>query len=262
VSRYELPEELKVESVGAVRVVTLNRPEKVNSVSQVLHHALTDVWGQIAADEEARAVVLTGAGRAFCAGGDAANFIKNHYDPEHRRRSIRGARKLADTMIDFPLPVVAAVNGLAIGLGCTLAVLCDMVLMSDQAYMAESHVGIGLVAGDGGAAIWPQMMSMLKAKELVLLGDRISAEDAVRLGLANRVVPAASLMEEAMATAQRFAELPAQSVQQTKRAMNIHLKKAADDVMDFALEAEYFSFGTDEAKATAERLTKTISNGS
>ena len=124
--------------------------------------------------------------------------------------------------------------------------------------MAESHVGIGLVAGDGGAAIWPQMMSMLKAKELVLLGDRISATDAVRLGLANRVVPAASLMDEAMATAQRFAELPAQSVQQTKRAMNIHLKKAADDVMDFALEAEYFSFGTDEARVTAERLTKTI----
>jgi enoyl-CoA hydratase len=258
-STYELPEELKVESVGAVRVVTLNRPEKVNSVSQVLHHALTDVWLQIAADEEARAVVLTGAGRAFCAGGDAANFIKNHYDPEHRRRSIRGARRLTDTMIDFPLPVVAAVNGFAIGLGCTLAVLCDMVVMADDAYLAETHVGIGLVAGDGGAAVWPQLMSMLQAKELVLLGDRVSAEDAVRLGLANRSVPAASLMDEAMALAQRFAALPAQSVQQTKRAMNIHLKKAADDVMDFALEAEWVSFGTDEARATAERLTKMTS---
>ncbi len=251
---YDLPDELLVESIGAVRLVTLNRPEKMNSVSQPLHRALAAIWDQILDDTGARAVVLTGAGRAFCAGGDAANFIQNHHDPAHRRRSIGGARRLADAMIDFPLPVVAAVNGLAIGLGCTLAVLCDIVLISDQAYMAETHVGVGLTAGDGGAAVWPLMTSILKAKELVFLGDRVSSDEAVRLGLANRVVPAASLMGEAIALAERLAALPPQALQTTKRAFNIHLKHAADNVMDFSLEAEYISFGTEEARATAEKL--------
>jgi len=251
---YDLPDVLKVTATGPVRIVTLNRPDKVNAVSQPLHHALVDVWDQILADPDARAVVLTGAGRAFSAGGDAENFIKNHYDPAHRRRSIRGARRLADAMIDFPLPVVAAVNGFAIGLGCTLAVLCDIVLIADDAYMADTHVSVGLVAGDGGAALWPLMTSILKAKELVFLGDRVSAEDAVRLGLANRVVPAASLLDEAMAVATRLAALPAETIQATKRAFNLHLKDAADKVMDFALEAEYISFGSDAVRATAERL--------
>lgn len=243
-----------VEAIGDVRVVRLNRPEKVNAISQPLHYALLDVWEKILLDPTARAVVLTGNGRAFSAGGDAENFIKNHYEPVHRRKSLRNARRLADTMLDFPLPVIAAVNGFAIGLGCTIAVLCDMVLIADDAFMADTHASIGLVAGDGGAAIWPYMMSMLKAKELVLLGDRVSAEDAVKLGLANRVVPAASLLDEAIALAQRLAAMPPQSVQDTKRAMNIHLKQAADSVMHFALDAEFVSFGTEEARVRAEQL--------
>ena len=251
---FDVPEELKVESVGAVRVVTLNRPEKMNSVSRPLHNALVDVWPQLADDPDARAVLLTGAGRAFCAGGDAANFIANHNDPAHRRRSIRGARRLTDAMIDFPLPVVGAINGPAVGLGCTLAVLCDLVVMSDEAYMADTHVAIGLVAGDGGAALWPLLMGMLKAKELILLGDRVSADDAVRIGLANRVVPADKLMTEAMGLAERLAALPPQAVQDTKRAFNIHFKHAADNVMDFALEAEYASFGTEEVRLMAEKM--------
>src|ERR1700722_1582980 len=99
---YDHPEELAVESVGAVRIVTLNRPAKLNAISQPLHHALREVWTQIAADTEARAVVLTGAGKAFCAGGDVENFIRNHNDVAHRRRSIRGARQLFDAIVDFP----------------------------------------------------------------------------------------------------------------------------------------------------------------
>ena len=251
---YELPEELIVESIGQVRVVVLNRPDKLNAVTQTMHHALRDVWGQLASDREARAVVLTGAGSAFCSGGDVENFIRNNNDVDHRRRSIRGAKELFDVMMDFPLPVVAAVNGPAVGLGCNLAVSCDLVLIADSAYLAESHVAVGLVAGDGGTTLWPQMMSILKAKELVLLGDRITADDAVRLGLANRVVPAGSLRVEAIALAQRLADLPAQAVQQTKRAFNMHLKRAALDVMDFSLQAEFDSFGSDYTRQVAERL--------
>jgi enoyl-CoA hydratase len=259
---YDVPEELVVESVGAVRVVTLNRPAKLNAISQPLHHALREVWGQIAADGEARAVVLTGAGKAFCAGGDVENFIRNHNDITHRRRSIRGARRLFDEIIDFPLPIVAAVNGPAIGLGCTLAVLADLVLMADTAHLAESHVAIGLVAGDGGTALWPLMMSILKAKELVLLGDRISAEDAVRFGLANRVVPPDKLMAEALALAQRLADLPPQAVQETKRAFNLHIKRAALDVMDVSLQAEFESFGTDHVRQMAEKMVARSRPGS
>ncbi len=243
-----------VESRGRVRLVTLNRPDKLNSVTQELHHALRNLWDQLAADPEARAVVLTGAGSAFCAGGDVSNFVRNNADVEHRRRSIRGARALFDAMIDFPLPVVAAVNGPAVGLGCTLAVTCDLVLMADDAYLAETHVAIGLVAGDGGTALWPSMMSILKAKELVLLGDRVTAHQAVEFGLANHHYPNDRLLDEALAIAERLAELSPQAVQMTKRAFNLHLKRAALDVIDFSLQAEFESFGTEHSREMAEKL--------
>ena len=196
-------------------------------------------------------MVLTGAGTAFCSGGDVENFVRNHTDVEHRRRSLRGARKLVDEILDFPLPVVAAVNGPAIGLGCTLAVLCDLVVISEEAYTAESHVAIGLVAGDGGTALWPLMMSILKATELVLLGDRIPAEEAVRPGRANRVVPADDLLNEAVAFAQRLAALPPQSVQETKRAFGALSRTAWALAVDLPKPA--WTRGRSRAAAISQR---------
>jgi enoyl-CoA hydratase len=241
--------ELLIESRGAVRVVTLNRPEALNAANEALHGALQSVWGHLAQDIEARAVVLTGAGRAFSAGGDFEHFVELWSDVPRRRREIDGARRLLTEMVDFPLPVIAAVNGPAVGLGCNLAVLSDIVLIAESAYISDPHVSVGLTAADGGAPTWPLLMSMLRAKEYLLTSERIPAEQAVALGLANRVVPDAMLLDQALEVAQRIAALPPQSVQSTKRALNMHIKRAVAGVLEYALSEEFDSFGTVEHQA-------------
>lgn len=245
---------LKVSEHGSVRLVTMNKPEQLNSMSDDLHWAIGEVWSRLLADKEAKAVVLTGAGRAFSAGGYMPNFIRSYNDPVMRRKDIRHAERIARELIAFELPVVAAVNGPAIGLGCSLAVMSDIVLMADTAFMADTHVNVGLVAGDGGAVSWPLLMSLLKAKELIFLGERIDAATAVQIGLANRVVPASELLSEAMSLADRLAAQPAQAIRDTKRALNAHLRRAAADVLDFALAAETESFGTDDVKRIASEF--------
>ena len=242
---------LRVDTDGPVRVLTLNDPDKLNAMTDPLHHALTDVWVDIMRDRDVRAVVLTGAGRAFSAGGDVPGFLRCVEDVEYRRSSMRTARLLVDHVLGCHLPVIAAVNGPAVGLGCSLAVACDIVLISETAYLADTHVNVGLVAGDGGVVTWPFMMSLLKAKEYLFTGERIPAATAVDLGLANRVVAPDALMDEALALAHKLARQPAQALQETKRALNLHLQAAALQVLPFALSAETESFSSPEVAATA-----------
>jgi enoyl-CoA hydratase len=246
---------LLVENDGPVTVLTLNNPEMRNALVDDLHEALQEIWGHLSADHSVRSVVLTGAGTAFSAGGDVPGFIRSYEDPDHRRYSLRLARRLMDAMAEFPKPVVAAVNGPAVGLGCSLAINCDIVLISESTYLADTHVNIGLVCGDGGAVCWPLMMSLLKAKEFLLTGDRIPAAECVALGLANRAVPEAQVLSEAVALAQRLAAQPAQAVQETKRALNLHLQAAISLVAPFALSAEAESFAGDDVRASIERFT-------
>jgi enoyl-CoA hydratase len=158
-------------------------------------------------------------------------------------------------MIRFPLPVIAAVNGPAVGLGCSLALSCDLVLLSDQAHLADPHLAIGLVPGDGGVALWPLFTSMLRVKEFLFTGDRIGPEQAVALGLANRVVPAADLMAEALKLAQRLARLPARALRDTKRALNAHIERAVTGPLEIALQTELASMASPEH---AERVRKLI----
>jgi enoyl-CoA hydratase len=245
-----------VESDGPVRIVTLNRPESRNAFNDPLKLAFLEVLRQLARDQDARAVVLTGAGSAFSGGGDISNFA-NRYAFENRFYWMREARALTDEMLRCHLPVIAALNGPAIGLGCSVAIMCDMVLIADTAFMADPHVGVGLVAADGGAVLWPLVMSYLKAKEYLLFGERIPAEEAVRLGLANRVVPADQVLAEALTLAHRLAALPWQAVQETKRAVNLHLQQAALRVMPMATTAESESFNTDAVKEFMERFNVT-----
>lgn len=245
---------LLVAEEGPVRVLTLNRPEHLNSFDDDLHGNLRRVWDALVDDDDARAVVITGAGRAFSSGGFLPNFILNHSDLAHRRRDVREAERLARAMLECELPVVAAVNGPAVGLGCSIAVMSDIVVMADDTFMADPHVSVGLVAGDGGAVTWPYLMSMLKAKEHIFLGDRIPAAEAVRLGLANRIVPRAEVLQEAMVLAERLAAQPTQALRDTKRAMNTHLLNAANWVLPFALSTESESFGTDDVGRKAREF--------
>jgi enoyl-CoA hydratase len=251
---YGFDEILQVTSDGPIRIITLNDPDKLNAITDPLHEALTDVWPHIMRDLEVRAVVITGAGRAFSAGGNIPGFIRNVEDVEYRRAGMRTARLLVDHILGCHVPVIAAVNGPAVGLGCSVAVSADIVLMSDAAYFADTHVNVGLVAGDGGVVTWPFMISMLKAKEYLFTGERIQAQTAVDIGLANRVVPADSLMDEAMTLARKLAAQPPQALQETKRALNLHLQEAALRVLPFALSAETESFSSPDVAATARKF--------
>ncbi len=235
---YDLPGELTVEADGPVRTVIMNRPAELNAVNQGLHWALANVWRQLAADQTARVVILTGAGRAFCAGGDLGWITSFLDDPVAREESLREGAQIIEEMLRFPLPVIAAVNGAAVGLGCSAAVLCDIVLMSQAAYLADPHVSVGLVAGDGGAAFWPLLTPVLRSREYLYTGDRIPAATAVELGLATRVTAADDLLPEARRLAGRLAAQPAEALRGTKRVLNMHLSQALGGAMQAGLAAE------------------------
>lgn len=234
---------LTIESDGPVRIVTLNKPDSLNALSDDLHLEVCNVWQRLARDWEARAVVLTGAGRAFCAGGDVPGFLEKVDNIDRRRHGIREAGRLVSEMLRFYLPVIGAINGPAVGLGASLATMTDIVYMAEDAFLADTHVTMGLVAGDGGAITWPAMMSILKAKEYLFTGERIYAKEAKEIGLANRVFPAEELMPAALELAHKLAKNPPQALQDTKRAVNLHLNAAAERVLPYALAAEEVSFG-------------------
>ncbi|MDX6745111.1 enoyl-CoA hydratase/isomerase family protein [Actinocorallia sp. A-T 12471] len=235
-----LPPELVVERDGPVRTVVLNRPGELNAVNRDLHRALAEVWELLAADAEAKVVVLTGAGRAFSAGGDLGWITSFLDDPAARDASLREGAKIIEEMLRFPLPVIAAVNGPAVGLGCSVAVLSDIVLISERAHLADPHVSVGLVAGDGGAAFWPLLTPILRSREYLFTGDRIPAATAVELGLASRTVPADELAGAARDLALRLAAQPVAALRGTKRVVNAYLGQALAGAVQagFAAEAE------------------------
>jgi enoyl-CoA hydratase len=237
-TEYQLPDELTVTADGPVRLVTLNRPDDLNAVNKNLHWALANVWRQLAADLEAKVVILTGAGRAFSAGGDLDWITSFLGDRAAGDESLREGAQIIEEVLRFPLPVIAAVNGPAVGLGCSLAVLSDIVLISERAFLADPHVSVGLVAGDGGAAFWPLLTPILRSREYLYTGDRIPAATAVELGLASRAVPAGDLLPAARALAGRLAAQPAQALRETKRVANLYLAQALSGALQAGLAAE------------------------
>ncbi|SNQ47300.1 Enoyl-CoA hydratase [Frankia canadensis] len=248
---------LKVEkSDDGVAVVTLNRPEHMNAFDAALHDEFPRLMGSLDDDPTLRAIVLTGAGRAFSAGGNTDDFARFATDFQARRRAMRDARRVVDAMLGISIPVVAAVNGPAVGLGCTLATFCDVVFIAENTFLADPHVSVGLVAGDGGAATWPLLTSLLRAKEYILTGERLPAAKAVEFGLANHAVPADELLDRAIAFARKIAAQPPQAVQDTKNVLNQHLRAAATATLGMGLAAESQSHDTAEYAAIAESMLR------
>ena len=250
---YDMPEEIDVRADGSLRIITLNRPDALNAVNDDLHHGLAQLWPQLTADRSARAAVITGAGKAFSAGGDFAYLAELAQDEDLRAKTIADGRELVIGMARCRIPVVAAVNGPAVGLGCSLVALSDIVYMAENAYLADPHVQVGLVAADGGPLTWPLQISLLQTKEFALLGTRIPAERALALGLANHVV--ADPLTEALAAAKKLSELPQKAVESTKRLVNIHLERAILASLDYAMTAEDLTFQSADFHANIARLT-------
>jgi enoyl-CoA hydratase len=246
--REHFEEMVIVESDGPVSVLTLNRPETLNAFDRPLTTALIDGLVDLPEDRRTRVVVITGKGRAFSAGGDIGTFETFVRDLEERRSELRYTRRLIDGLLAFHLPVIAAVNGPAVGLGCTLATLADLLFISEETYLADPHVNVGLVAGDGGGIGWPANTSLVLAKRYLLTGDRIPAAEAVRIGLANEAVPPEELLPRAVEMAHRIARQPPQAVQDTKFLLNLSLRQTAVLALSYGLAAESQSHDTQELK--------------
>ena len=201
--------------------------------------ALTRLTEALAADAEARVAILTGAGKAFSAGGDFQHLVNSARDPDLARQSLDNAERFIRGMLDLPIPVIAAVNGAAVGFGATLAALCDIVLIADTAFIAEPHVNVGLILGDGISVTWPFYLSLQKAKEYIFTGDRIDAATAVAVGLANRVVPHAELMNEANALAVKLVAQPRSALQGSKAMLNLFHQAAVEQILPKVIARQF-----------------------
>ena len=230
----------------AILTVTLNRPEQANATNALMERELGRFFIEVAHDKLTRVIVLTGAGRAFSAGGDL-EYIQDLIDhPEKIHDGIYDARRLIFAILDCPKPLISKVNGHAVGLAATLVAFSDVSFMADHARIGDPHVAIGFVAGDGGAVIWPQLVGYNKAKEYLFSGELLPAAEAERIGLVNHVVVAADLDQRVQDYATKVASMPARAVQWTKASINIGLKQLAHSIMDASMAYEALSNSTQD----------------
>ena len=232
---------IKIDSKDRVLNLTLNRPEQLNAVNEVMHEELSRVFSDAARDPDSDVIVLTGSGRAFCAGGDI-DWMQDAIDnPLSFERTAVEGKQIIFSLLDCEKPIVAKVNGPAVGLGATLALFCDIIFSADDAKFADPHIRVGLVAGDGGAVIWPQLIGYAWAKEYLMTGNSLTASEAVKMGLINHAVPREELEEKTAEFVLRLRASPRQAVRWTKTTVNIGLKQLAHAVMDVGLSYEMMS---------------------
>jgi enoyl-CoA hydratase/carnithine racemase len=211
-------EELRYAVDGGIATLTLNRPDKLNAFTQ----AMIDRWvwalGEAQRDPAVNVIVVTGTGRAFCAGGDVGRMGEGRPTPlEHKARLWENIHRVPKTLETVDKPVIAMVNGLAVGAGMGMALMCDLRVASDAARFSTGYVNVGLVPGDGDAFFLPRLVGSARALELLWTGDFVEAVEAERLGIVNRVVAADRLAEETYALARRVAAGPQVAIRLTKR---------------------------------------------
>lgn len=251
---YDLPPSIQVTAEGELRIITLDRPEDMNASTTEMLYAYPKLCHALATDPQARVAILTGAGRAFSAGGDFSHFVKTLDDAAFARDVQENSRRTVHGFIDLPIPIIAAVNGPAVGWGATMATLCDIVLMSEKSFMAEPHINIGLVVGDGISVTWPLYTSLLRAKELIFTGERITPQQAVEYGLANRVVAPEKLMDEARSLAEKLIKQPREALRETKKIMNRYLHVTAAQHLDTTLARQLAATLSEEHQTIAAAL--------
>ena len=249
---------LLVERDGDLLWVTLNRPDKLNAVDGALHSELVSVLRAVEADDESKVVILTGAGRAFCAGGDVGGMdSESGSNLASRPSEVHDeGRRLIDALLWVEKPLLAMVNGPAVGLGATLALFCDCVVAAEDARIGDRHVNVGLVAGDGGAVIWPALVGVARAKEMLMTGRLLSGTEAAAIGLVNRAVPAERLRDTTVELARELAAQPPFAVKATKAAINRGLRRSVEDVLDVSLAWERLSMLREDHREAARAFVE------
>jgi enoyl-CoA hydratase len=229
---------------SGVAVITMNRPEILNAINWPMHAALEEVFVDLDNTPEVKAIVLTGAGRGFCSGGD-----QNALDTGlHSISPTRSGRHLIRNILEVESPIIAAVNGVAVGLGATLALFCDVIFAQPSARFADTHVTAGVVAGDGGAVIWPLLLGPVRAKHFLMTGDFISAEDAAAAGMINKVVAEGTVLDHAIGYAELLASGPREAIVWTKYSLNKLIKEQVHLNLDTAMALETLTFKSPERK--------------
>jgi enoyl-CoA hydratase len=244
---------LQLSRSGPALTVTIDNPSSpVNAVNEVMHRELGLLFSRLKQEAEARVVILTGSKRAFSAGGDLVWMAE--VTPETLRGLRQEGKHLLWEALEVELPIVAALNGPAVGLGATLALLCDVIVMADTATIADPHIKVGLVAGDGGAVLWPMLLGTQRAKRYLLTGDAIDAQEAVAMGIATDAVSPDQLMERAMEWAERLAANAPLAVQYTKLAVNQLLKQGMVTAFDYSTALELLTFVSADHREALESM--------
>ncbi|MBI1181270.1 MAG: enoyl-CoA hydratase/isomerase family protein [Alphaproteobacteria bacterium] len=248
---------LLIERRETVLRVTLNRPEVLNAVNKRLHYELSRIWDDVMYDDETDLVVLTGAGRAFSAGGDYPWLLETVRNRDMRKVSSYEAKRVVFNLLDCEKPVICRMNGDAIGLGATVALYCDMIIAAESARIGDPHVRAGLVAGDGGAVVWPQLIGFARAKYYLMTGDLIAAPEAAQMGLITRAVPADELDAAVDAVVGKLARGAQKAIRWTKVSANTALKQIAHATFDTGMAFELMTqFSDDHAEAVTAFVDK------
>lgn len=243
ISKYQT---LQLKREGRLLRANFNRPETLNAISETAHTELARFFTELATDSLTDVVILSGVGRAFSAGGDLDYIQEMIDDPRIFNDGIAEVKRIVFGMLECPKPIIAKLNGHAVGLGATVALLCDVVFAVSGAKIGDPHVKVGFVAGDGGAAIWPHLIGHARAKEYLMTGKLLTAEEAERIGLINHVVPESDIDRVVDEFAAELLGGATRAIQWTKLSINIGLARLAHAVLDASVAYEALSNVTED----------------
>jgi enoyl-CoA hydratase len=238
-----------------VLLITIDRPDKYNAADEELHGELARVWRDVDADPATRVAVITGAGKAFSAGGDLAMVERMAGDYDRVQHMLREMSQLVYNIIDCDKPVVAAINGVAVGAGVVVALLADVAIAAEDAKLGDGHVKLGVAAGDHAAILWPLLCGMAKARYYLMTGEMITGEEAERMGMVSKALPRDQVLDEALRVAGELASGSQLAIRWTKRALNNWLKMAGP-IFDQSAAYEMLCFMGPDVLEGAAALTE------
>jgi enoyl-CoA hydratase len=244
--RFERP------ATGVLQI-TIDRPERMNATNERLHRELSTVWRDVADDEDTRVALVTGAGRAFSAGGDLEMIEQMAGDYRRVAAMATEAAQLVLNMVDCEKPIVSAINGTAVGAGLAVALMADISVIAQDARLTDGHLRLGVVAGDHAAILWPLLCGMAKAKYYLLTADFIDGAEAERIGLVSRSVPSAEVLDVALGIATRVASGPQMAARWTKRTLN-HWLRQAIPAFDASVAYEMLTFMGEDVREGARSI--------